>query len=228
MRLVMSLVLTGLSVGRLLQLRREDLGELDASRDPTPRAVADGAPPAPGRRRADPRLARGDTPGGDPPGEVRLGLSQCGEDGARWVEGATEIPVLGRRHLQRAARAAGVEEWARMTFESLGRFHRETIRSKIEWPPARPEPATSSGQSVLIGDREVIVSSDEQVRVIELLKRESRPLSLAEIGEKAHVKSPRHVLPKAPAASGLRAVDHGGDGDCRTQGLPASIHPLTW
>lgn len=109
---------------------------------------------------------------------------------------------LGRNNplvsLKAAARAAGVE---RITFESLRRYFAENA----VWSPAglgasdaRPESATSPGRSVpvSIGGLEAIVSSDEQARILELLKREPGPLSLQEIGEKARVKSPRHVMPK--------------------------------
>jgi hypothetical protein len=116
---------------------------------------------------------------------TRKGRPRSAETKARVSAGLMGHPVSPETRDKLSARNTG------------GRFVRGTEVPRYEAFVAQQQAAGSKGRSVLIGDQEVIVKSDEQVRVIELLKRESpRRLSLEEIGEKAEVKSPWHVMSK--------------------------------
>ena len=102
--------------------------------------------------------------------------------------------------LEAAARAAGVDE---LTFEKLRRFAKENREVATRGFDLATE-TTGPHRSVSIGDREVVVSSGDQARIIELLRHESpRLLSLDEIGRRVGVKSPRHVMSKLRKHPGL-------------------------
>jgi integrase len=94
--------------------------------------------------------------------------------------------------LEAAARAAGVK---RIGYRSLLRYHAMHSVPSVNLPRGRPISVRGPHRSVFIGGEETVVTSDDQVLIIEALRRESpRRLSLDEISKLTGVKSPRHVL----------------------------------